>query len=151
LYSITIDGVVVQRLTNDPQWEEAFPAASPNGDFIIFESLRISGNSRYDLWLFDVNGGSITQITDNTDDSSVSWRRDATALASVEPLPEIIPAISIATDVPAATDTPAPTETPSGTNVFMSIGTRPVLVYDQASRTSTTLNVTGARVPVTGV
>ncbi len=158
LYSVTIDGTVSQRLTNDPNWEEAYPAASPDGNFVIFESLRISGNAFYDLWLFDLSAGTVVQLTNNTDDSSVSWRRDPDALASVVPLPDVIvPAISLATEVPP-TETPAPivpTETPAPTeavtNVFMSIGTRPVLVYDQATRDATALNVTGARVPVLGV
>lgn len=158
LYSITIDGTVSQRLTNDPNWEEAYPAASPDGNFVIFESLRVTGNSYYDLWLLDANTGTVVQLTNNTDDSSVSWRRDPESLASVLRLPDVIvPAISLATEVPP-TETPAPvppTETPAPTeasiNVFMSIGTRPVLVYDRATREATALNVTGARVPVLGV
>jgi uncharacterized protein YraI len=88
----------------------------------------------------------------------VSWRRNPGTLASVTRLPDVIvPVISLATETPP-TETPAPvvpTETPApteaATNVFMSIGTRPVLVYDRATREATALNVTGARVPVLGV
>lgn len=157
LYSITIDGAVSQRLTNDPEWEEAYPAASPDGRLVIFESLRVAGNLFYDLWLFDTNTGTVVQLTNNTDDSSVSWRRDPAQMASVERLPDlIVPAISVATDIPPTwtpepvkvTETPAPTA--AAATAFMSIGTRPVLVYDRPTRDATALNVTGARAPILG-
>src|SRR5690606_27408927 len=101
LYAITIDGAVNQRLTDDPVWEEAYPAVSPDGNQVIFESLRVSGQTRYDLWLLDLITGSVVQLTNDTDDGFVSWRRDPALLADVTPLPEI-------TVVETPTETPAP-------------------------------------------
>lgn len=146
LYAITIDGAVNQRLTDDPVWEEAYPAVSPDGNQVIFESLRVSGQTRYDLWLLDLTTGSVVQLTNDTDDGFVSWRRDPALLADVTPLPEI-------TVVETPTETPAPpTETPAPTaSVFMAIGMSPVPVYDSASQTAASLNVTGARLPVLGI
>ncbi|MBK8135155.1 MAG: PD40 domain-containing protein [Chloroflexi bacterium] len=164
LFSVTIDGAITQQLTKDPEFEEAYPAVSPDGSLIMFESLRVAGNPFYDLWLFDFNSGTIVQITNNTDDSSVSWRRDPALMASVVPLPEIVAQAEqpTATLAPSATPSTVPTPvtvgvTPTATTaaitstVFMAIGTRPVLVYDSPSTQASALNVTGARVPVLGI
>lgn len=166
LYSITLDGETTERLTNDDVLEEIYPVISPDGRFVIFESLRAEGGTFYDLWRMDLNDGTLVQLTNNTDDSSVSWRRDAGSLAGITPLPEIEPGLGLATATPAPTSTPVATEAPAATataestatpegtaapTVFMSIGTQPILVYNDATVTSTATSVSGARVPVTGV
>ncbi len=60
-------------------WDDATPAVSPDGTRVAFAS-RQSGY--WDIWMLDLNAGSLTQLTSTPDyDSTPTWSPDGEWLA----------------------------------------------------------------------
>src|SRR5206468_1029853 len=73
IYVMNRDGTGVKRLTNDPG-EDAYPAWSPDGKEIAFQSSR-SGN--LDIFVMNSDGSNVRNLTNNpAADMAPSWSRD---------------------------------------------------------------------------
>lgn len=80
IYRNSMDGSNVVALTTDPA-DDYYAVVSFQGTRIAFGSTRSGG--RHDLWLVDVDGGNLMQLTDSgTDrDHSPRWSSDGTKVA----------------------------------------------------------------------
>jgi hypothetical protein len=158
LYTYRLDNGTITKLTDTPTLEEGYPAVAPDGSVAIFESLR-GDSTLFDLWQIDLSSGELKQLTFSTDDTGAAWRPDPKVIAVIQPLPTLIAAAPTVTAVPP-TITPSPTLAPTRTPtagptaasvVYMAIGTRPLLIYNNPRQTATAINVTNARLVVLGV
>ncbi len=59
IYVSDLKGNIIKKLTNEPGYD-AEPTVSPQGDKIVFTSMR-SGD--LELWTMDANGGNLHQVT----------------------------------------------------------------------------------------
>jgi TolB protein len=149
---------VVESIT--PGSEDYYPSfgLTENGQGAFIYESRRDGSATFELVVW--TEGQDTVITQNMDASSAAWKPDSAFNSRLQPLPviEVLP-----TETPTPTLTPTltvttpptldpsiPTETPAP-DVFMSIGTRAILIYDRPSQSATAVSVSGQRVAVTGV
>lgn len=73
LFSFTIPGMVLSRLTADP-WDDITPSLSPDGTQIAFSSRR---NGYWDLYLLELSNGTTTRLTDTMAyEAAPSWSPD---------------------------------------------------------------------------
>lgn len=83
LWSIRADGTGLTPLTSFAS-DEATPSVSPDGQTIAFASNMDRTN--FDIWLMDVNGGNLRQLTRKNDSASAisdgvpQWSPDGTQL-----------------------------------------------------------------------
>lgn len=145
-------------ITDGP--EDYYPSAglTRSGQNAFVYEIRREGTATFELaiWL----DAAEVFITDGMDASSAAWKPDSSFNNRLQPLPiiEALPTETpIPTDAPTLTptitftpDASIPTETPTPT-VYMSIGTRAILVYDNPTQTATAVSVSGQYVPVTGI
>jgi Tol biopolymer transport system component len=69
------DGSNLTRLTRGPGQAQGYPGWSPDGRWIVFDSLANDGH--VDIWVIGVSGSGLRQITRHTnDDVMPSWSRD---------------------------------------------------------------------------
>ena len=83
LYLMESDGSNVRRLTDHPAWD-SHPVFSPDGTQIIFNSNRENENS--DLYLMNLDGGSITKLTAWQSEEEIGpgcWSPDGTKIALI--------------------------------------------------------------------
>ncbi|MDT3437760.1 amidohydrolase family protein [Haloarcula sp. 1CSR25-25] len=81
LYTIAPDGSDLEKLTDDPNWDDREPNWSPGGSMIAFASDRGMG---YDIWTLEVGSGEITQLTDTDADNYLpTWSSDGSEIAYV--------------------------------------------------------------------
>lgn len=153
IFRMSPDGSTVNAVTAGP--EDYFPSAglTANGQPIFVFEARRGGAATFELYTW--REGLEAQITTDMDASAAAWKPDS-AYSRVQPLPIIEAAPPTATPTATLEPTVAPTEAivPTATSapeVFIAIGTRPVLVYDRPSQTATAISVTGQRLPVTGI
>ncbi len=147
----------VTPVTSGP--EDYYPSYGHfnGGDVFVFEARR-AGSATFELAV--LIGGTETFITQGLDASSAAWMPDRVYNSRVQPLP-VIETLPTTTPVPTMTATTIPTESPTADpsvptetpapSVFMSIGTRAILVYDRPVQSATAVSVSGQRVAVTGV
>ena len=77
IYTKSIHGAVVTRLTDDPA-QDVMPSISPDGSTIAFATDR---NGSWDIFLMPVEGGNKIQITnESAHDLHPSWSPDGTKL-----------------------------------------------------------------------
>ncbi len=77
IYTKSIRGAVVTRLTDDPA-QDVMPSISPDGSTIAFATDR---NGSWDIFLMPVEGGNKIQITnESAHDLHPSWSPDGTKL-----------------------------------------------------------------------
>ncbi len=77
IYTKSIRGAVVTRLTDDPA-QDVMPSISPDGSTIAFASDR---NGSWDIFLMPAEGGNKIQITnESAHDLHPSWSPDGTKL-----------------------------------------------------------------------
>ena len=81
IYVMDVDGKNQRRLTNNV-WEDWFPSWSPDGERIVFSSVR-DGNFRNDfgitdeIYVMDADGSNQQRLTENPfDDWDPSWSPD---------------------------------------------------------------------------
>lgn len=78
VYSVSVDGGDLRRLTNDPAEDDA-PAYSPDGGKIAYASRR-GGN--WDIYLLDLASGAETRLTTSPEyDGAPAWKPDGTQIA----------------------------------------------------------------------
>lgn len=78
LYTKSINGAVVTRLTDDPA-QDVMPSISPDGSTIAFATDR---NGSWDIFLMPAEGGNKIQITnESAHDLHPTWSPDGTKLA----------------------------------------------------------------------
>ncbi len=63
LWIMNADGSSQRRLTTDPQQEDS-PRVSPDGRYVVFDSLRGALPS---IWRTDIDGGNLKQLTNQED------------------------------------------------------------------------------------
>jgi len=82
LYVTRPDGTQVQRLSNTPRADEAYPQWSPDSKRILFGSTR---NGRYELFIINIDGTGLAQLTDAHNvccaDHYGTWSPDGQQLA----------------------------------------------------------------------
>jgi TolB protein len=69
IYVMNADGTNVRRLTQGPM--DVTPTWSPDGNWIGFASTR---SGQFEIWMVDIHGGNLTQITKSGGDHP-SWTR----------------------------------------------------------------------------
>lgn len=69
IYVINADGTNLRRLTSGPM--DLTPTWSPDGNWIAFASTR---GGQFDIWMVDIHGGNLTQIT-KTGGDHPTWTR----------------------------------------------------------------------------
>jgi Tol biopolymer transport system component len=69
IYVMNADGSNVRRLTDGKM--DVTPTFSPDGNWIAFASTR---GGQFDIWMVDIHGGNLTQIT-KTGGDHPSWTR----------------------------------------------------------------------------
>jgi Tol biopolymer transport system component len=81
LFIINLDGTGLFNLTPDPI-NDGFPAWSPDGQTIAFTSRERDGNQFTDIYAVSVNGGPITNLTNNPNshDYSPDWSPDGSRI-----------------------------------------------------------------------
>lgn len=77
IYTICPDGSNMTRLTDHPNADET-PVWSPDGQLLAFISNRTGS---YHLYLMDENGGNLTQVTEDYDNSLPVWLPDGQRIA----------------------------------------------------------------------
>lgn len=81
LYTMPPDGSDIEKLTDDPNWDDREPAWSSDGSTIAFASDRGMG---YDIWLLDVASGEVTQLTETDAENYLpTWSPDDSEIAYV--------------------------------------------------------------------
>jgi Tol biopolymer transport system component len=81
LYTMSPDGNDVQKLTDEPYWNDREPEWSPDGSTIAFASDRGIG---YDIWTLDVDSGEVSQWTDtDTDNYLPTWSPEGSEVAYI--------------------------------------------------------------------
>jgi Tol biopolymer transport system component len=93
LFIVNVDGSGLVNLTPDAVGENA-PAWSPDGQWIAFTSSERDGNAYTEIYVVGVNGGPITNLTNNPDthDYNPDWAPDGTQIvfsSSREGVPDI--------------------------------------------------------------
>jgi eukaryotic-like serine/threonine-protein kinase len=66
LWSMNADGGGRQQLTSD-KYLDGYPAVSPDGRYIVFQSNRPSGSVTAGLWRIDIDGGNPVQLAERAD------------------------------------------------------------------------------------
>jgi dipeptidyl aminopeptidase/acylaminoacyl peptidase len=69
IYVMNADGTNARRLSSGPM--DLTPTWSPDGNWIAFASTR---GGQFDIWMVDIHGGNLTQIT-KTGGDHPSWTR----------------------------------------------------------------------------
>ena len=78
LYAIDPSTGAERRLTTDAR-PDSFPAWSPDGTRIVFDSRRVDGNRN--IWVLEADGSYTTLTNDATDDGYPTWSPDGTQVA----------------------------------------------------------------------
>jgi Tol biopolymer transport system component/serine/threonine protein kinase len=68
LWVMNSDGSERRRLTSDIYFD-SYPAVTPDGRFIVFQSNRPEGAAVWRLWRMDIDGGNLVQLTTQFDHS----------------------------------------------------------------------------------
>lgn len=81
LFIINVDGTGLFNVTPDPI-EDSAPAWSPDGQTIAFSSRERDGNQFTDIYVVSVNGGPITNLTNNPNshDYNPDWSPDGSRI-----------------------------------------------------------------------
>ena len=80
IFTIDVATGAVAQLTSGRNHHDQHPRWSPDGQRISFVSTRQGGN-QFDLYVMDVNGGSVTRITDHpANDFDPMWMPDGQSL-----------------------------------------------------------------------
>jgi TolB protein len=78
IYAVDPSTGIERRLTDDPA-PDSYPARSPDGTRIVFDSRRVNGNRN--IWVREADG-SFTPLTDDaTDDGYPAWSPDGSQVA----------------------------------------------------------------------
>jgi dipeptidyl aminopeptidase/acylaminoacyl peptidase len=78
LYTKSINGSVVTRLTDDPA-QDVMPSVSPDGQYIAFASDR---SGTWDLFIMPMEGGKVVQLTnESANDLHPTWSPDGRQIA----------------------------------------------------------------------
>ncbi|MCL7958684.1 MAG: hypothetical protein M8861_00685 [marine benthic group bacterium] len=82
LFIINVDGTGLTNITPDAVGDNA-PAWSPDGQTIAFTSSERDGNIFQDIYIVSVNGGPITNLTNNPNfhDTNPDWSPDGSRIA----------------------------------------------------------------------
>ncbi len=76
LFIMDSDGTNKKKLTNDDKLFNSTPRWSPDGTKIIFQASDEIGNDVHQLFLINVDGTGLVQLTDGTDNREPDWRRN---------------------------------------------------------------------------
>ena len=78
LYSVDPETGVERRVTTDPR-PDSYPASSPDGRRIAFDSRRGGGNR--DIWVLEADGSYTPLTADARDDAYATWSPDGSQVA----------------------------------------------------------------------
>ena len=78
LYSVDPATGIERRLTDDPR-PDSFPAWSPDGTRVAFDSRRGDGNRN--IWVLEADGSYTALTNDGRDDGYPAWSPDGTQIA----------------------------------------------------------------------
>ena len=73
IYRVTPDGSIVERLTDEPQWDK-HPSVSPDGQFVVYFSNRAT--ARRQIWIMNADGSGQRNLSNSPyEDWDPVWTR----------------------------------------------------------------------------
>ena len=82
IHAMNADGSGVTRLTRNPDWDDSFPAWSPDGSRIAFASDRADGFD-YQIHVMNADGSGVTPLTggQGVEATAPAWSPDGSRIA----------------------------------------------------------------------
>jgi Tol biopolymer transport system component len=81
IYTMSLDGKFMRRLSFTEEFDEMYPSFSPDGSKILFESNR---DGDFDLYVMNADGSNAVKLTENdADDLSSSWSNNGSKITFV--------------------------------------------------------------------
>jgi Tol biopolymer transport system component len=82
IFTARPDGSDAQQLTSNPRREATVPDWSPDGEMIAFESNRVGGGGRVQIYVMNADGSGLTQLTTGPGFHTFpGWSPDGSSLA----------------------------------------------------------------------